>query len=142
MIRARRSPRRAAWQAVGDLFRLYLLSGDLPDDAHRSDPLDARFGAEADRLNYVFITVDPQRDTVKLMHDYVSSFDPRLRGFTGTPEQVAAAAKAFRVYYRRIPTSDGSYEMDHSAFIYLMGPDDKYANIIAYGEKDAFALKS
>ena len=47
-------------------------------------------GPDADRLNYVFVTVDPQRDTVKLMHDYVSSFDPRLRGFTGTPEQVAA----------------------------------------------------
>lgn len=97
-------------------------------------------GPEADRLNYVFITVDPQRDTVRVMHDYVSSFDPRLRGFTGTPEQVAEAAKAFRVYYRRNPTSDGSYEMDHSAYIYLMGPDDKYANIIAYGEKDESAV--
>lgn len=98
-------------------------------------------GPDADRLNYVFITIDPQRDNVKLMHDYVSSFDPRLRGFTGTPEQVAAAAKAFRVYYRRIPTSDGGYEMDHSTFIYLMGPDGKFVTLVNYGEKDAFALK-
>lgn len=97
-------------------------------------------GPDADRLNYVFVTVDPQRDTVRIMHDYVSSFDPRLRGFTGTPEQVAAAAKAFRVYYRRNPTSDGGYEMDHSALLYLMGPDGKYANVIAYGEKDESAI--
>lgn len=101
----------------------------------------AELGPDADRLNYVFITVDPQRDNVKLMRDYVSSFDSRLRGFTGTPEQVAAAAKAFRVYYRKIPTSDGGYEMDHSAYIYLMGPDGKFVTLINYGEKDAFALK-
>ncbi len=98
-------------------------------------------GPDADRLSYVFVTVDPQRDTVKLMRDYVSSFDPRLRGFTGTPEQVAAAAKAYRVYYRKIPTSDGGYEMDHSAFLYLMGSDGKFATFINYGEKDASAIR-
>ncbi|MGP0106280.1 SCO family protein [Rhodoblastus sp.] len=98
-------------------------------------------GPDADRLNYVFVTVDPQRDNVKVMHDYVSSFDPRLRGFTGTPEQVAGAAQAFRVYYRKIPTSDGGYDMDQSAFLYLMGPDGKFVTLIDYGEKDASALE-
>jgi len=97
-------------------------------------------GPAADRLNYVFVTVDPQRDTIKTMHEYVGSFDPRLRGYTGTPEQVAAAAKAFRVYYRKVPTSDGGYEMDHSAFLYLMGPDGTFVDMIAYGQKDDQAV--
>jgi len=97
-------------------------------------------GSEADRMNYVFITVDPERDNAQLMHDYVTSFDPHLRGFTGTPEQIAAAAKAWRVYYRKIPISNGSYEMDHSAMLYLMGPDGKFVDLIAYGESDASAL--
>lgn len=101
----------------------------------------AGLGPDADRLNFVFVTVDPERDNAKLMHDYVSSFDPRLRGFTGTPEQVAAAARAFRVYYRKVPTSDGGYEMDHSTYIYLMGPDGKFVTLINYGEKDSSALK-
>jgi protein SCO1 len=97
-------------------------------------------GAAADKLNYVFVTVDPERDTPQLMHAYLSSFDKRIRGFTGTPEKIAKIAREYRVYYKKIPTKDGSYVMDHSSIIYLMGPDGKFISMIAYQENDASAI--
>jgi protein SCO1 len=97
-------------------------------------------GPDADKLNYVFVTVDPERDTPKVMHAYVNSFDKHIRGFTGTPAQIAKIAKEYRVYYKKIPTSDGSYLMDHSAMIYLMDADGKFDTVIPYQEKDALAL--
>jgi protein SCO1 len=97
-------------------------------------------GPDADKLNYVFVTVDPERDTPQLMRAYLSSFDKRIRGFTGTPEQIAKIARQYRVYYRKIPTKDGGYVMDHSSIIYLMGPDGKFVSMIAYQENDASAI--
>src|ERR1700730_17974617 len=79
-----------------------------------------KLGPDADKLNYVFVTVDPRRDTSKVMHDYMSSFDKHIRGFTGTPEQIAKIAQEYRVYYKRIPSDNGDYVMDHFTLIYLM----------------------
>ena len=86
-------------------------------------------GQDADRLNYVFVTVDPERDTPKVMHDYVSAFDPRIRGLTGTSEQIAKVTKEYGVYYKRIPTSDGGYVMDHSAVLYMMDPNVRFVDV-------------
>ncbi|HTO60246.1 MAG TPA: SCO family protein [Bradyrhizobium sp.] len=97
-------------------------------------------GPDADKLNYVFVTVDPARDTPQVMHDYVSAFDPRIRGFTGTPGEIAKVAREYGVYYQRIPTSDGGYVMDHSAALYLMGPDARFVSLIHYQEDDATAV--
>lgn len=99
-----------------------------------------KLGPDADKINYVFVTIDPERDTVKLMHAYLSSFDKHIRGFTGTPEQIAKIAHEYRVYYKKIPTDDGGYEMDHSAIIYLMDPDGRFVTVIPYQEDDASAL--
>jgi len=74
------------------------------------------------------------------MHAYLSSFDPHIRGFTGTPEQIAKIAKEYRVYYKKIPTDDGGYVMDHTAIIYLMGADGKFVSLIGYQENDVSAL--
>ena len=97
-------------------------------------------GQDADRLNYVFVTVDPERDTPKVMHDYVSAFDPRIRGLTGTSEQIAKVTKEYGVYYKRIPTSDGGYVMDHSAVLYMMDPKGKFVGVIPYQEDTAKAV--
>jgi protein SCO1 len=97
-------------------------------------------GPDANKLNYVFVTVDPERDTSKLMHEYLASFDKRIRGFTGTPMQIAQITKEYRVYYKKVPTGDGSYLMDHSAMIYLMTADEKFDTVIPYQEKDDLAL--
>ncbi|MCU0944066.1 MAG: SCO family protein [Rubritepida sp.] len=86
--------------------------------------LDA-MGPAGERVTPVFITIDPQRDTVAQMADYVARFHPRMIGLTGTPEQIAEAARRYRVYYARVnrPDQGGDYTMDHSSFIYLTGPD-------------------
>ncbi len=97
-------------------------------------------GPDADKLNYVFVTVDPERDTPKLMHEYLASFDRRIRGFTGTPAQIAKIAKEYRIYYKKVPTGNGNYLMNHSAIIYLMTADEKFDTMIPYQEKDSVAL--
>jgi protein SCO1 len=99
-----------------------------------------KLGPDADRLNYVFVTVDPERDTVQSLHAYLSSFDKRIRGYTGTPAEIAQIATEYRVYYKKVPTDDGGYTMDHSAIIYLMGPDGKFVTVIPYQEDDASAI--
>ena len=99
-----------------------------------------QLGPDADKLNYVFVTVDPERDTPKVMHDYVSAFDPRIRGFTGTSDQIAKVTSEYRVYYKRIPTSDGGYTMDHTAGLYLMDPAVRFSGFIPYQEKTDVAV--
>jgi len=79
----------------------------------------AALGKDAEKLQAAFITVDPARDTPELMKTYLSSFDPRIVGLTGTEEEIAAAARAYKIYYRKVPTDDG-YTMDHSATLFLM----------------------
>ena len=85
-------------------------------------------GADAGKVAPILISVDPERDTPAVMKDYVASFHESMVGLTGTPEQVAAAAKAFRVYYQKVqlPGSSLGYSIDHSGFLYLMGRDGKY----------------
>ena len=82
---------------------------------------------ERDRVVPMFITVDPERDTVDAMRDYVGLFDPNLLGLTGTVEQVEAAKKAYRVYAQKVEEEGNpDYLVDHSAFVYLMDPKGRY----------------
>ncbi|MFT8243171.1 SCO family protein [Roseomonas sp. BN140053] len=103
-------------------------------------------GADADRVQPLFVSVDPERDTPAKLADYVALFHPRIAGLTGTPEQVAAAARAFRVYYAKTtPPGAGEYLMDHSAFTYLLGPDGKLRTLFRPGvtpEQLAEAVRS
>jgi protein SCO1/2 len=77
-------------------------------------------GGKADRLRVLFITVDPERDTPASLKEYLSSFDPRITGLTGSQADVDAAVRTFRAYARKVPTKDGDYTMEHSAYVYLM----------------------
>jgi protein SCO1 len=99
-----------------------------------------KLGPDADRLNYVFVTVDPERDTVQSMHAYLSSFDKHIRGYTGTLAEIAQIARKYRVYYKKVPSENGGYTMDHSAVIYLMGPDGQLVTVIPYQENDTSAI--
>jgi len=86
-------------------------------------------GKDADRIHALFITVDPERDTAPVMKDYLSSFDPHLRGATGSPKAIEAVEKDYRVVARKVPVGDkGDYSMDHSALVYLM---DKQGRFVA-----------
>jgi protein SCO1 len=85
-------------------------------------------GKDADQINALFITVDPERDTAAVMKDYLSSFDPHLRGATGDQKAIDAVEKGYRVYAKKVPTKDGDYSMDHTALVYLM---DKQGRFVA-----------
>ena len=92
-------------------------------------------GGKAKQVVPIFITVDPERDTPKVMANYVKSFGPNFVGLTGTPEQIAAVAKAYRVAYSKIENkaSPGDYSVDHSALVYLMDPEGRYVTHFSYG---------
>ncbi len=99
-------------------------------------------GPDADKLNYVFVSVDPERDTPDVMNDYVSSFDDRIIPLTGSVDQVAKMVKAYRVYARKVEGDDPeSYTMDHSAGVYLMDENNQFVGMIAYAEAPENALE-
>jgi len=85
-----------------------------------------KLGPDADRTSAVFITVDPERDTPAAIKDYLSSFDPHLRGLTGDAAAVNGAIKAYRVYAKKVPLDNGDYTMDHTAVVYLMDKDGRF----------------
>ncbi len=80
-----------------------------------------------ERVTPILITIDPERDTPEALKDYVANFHPRLVGLTGSAEEIAKAAKEYRVFYQKQPGASGAdYLMDHSTLIYLMGADGKF----------------
>ena len=83
-------------------------------------------GAKRDAVRPVFITVDPERDTPESLKAYVTSFDAPILALTGTPDEVAQAAKGYRVYYAKHPEAGGDYSMDHSSVIYVMDPQGRF----------------
>jgi protein SCO1/2 len=83
-------------------------------------------GPDADRTGALFITVDPERDTPAVMKDYLSNFDPHLRGLTGDQASISAATRAYRVYAKKVPLENGDYTMDHTAVVYLMDKDGRF----------------
>jgi protein SCO1/2 len=96
-------------------------------------------GPDADRLNVVFVSIDPERDTPDLLKTYLESFDSRIVGLTGSPDEVAAMAKAFRISYRRVPV-DGGYTMDHTASVIVLDASGAFVTLIDYHEDAAAAL--
>ncbi len=101
--------------------------------------LDA-LGPEGKEMKALFISIDPERDSVASLKDYLSSFSERVIGLTGTPDEIAQVAKEYRVYYAKHPTKDGDYTMDHSAVIYLMDRQGKLAGTLTYDEKQEAAI--
>lgn len=91
---------------------------------------------DADRLNVVFVTVDPERDTPEVLNHYLSAFDPRIIGLTGTRAEIDALATAFFVYQARVPQSGGGYTMDHTALVMLTDPDFRFRGTLDINESD------
>lgn len=90
-------------------------------------------GPLANRLRPIFISVDPERDTLKVLREYTAFFDARIIGMTGSPALVSRAAQNFKVRYQKVPKEDGNYAVDHSAGMYLLGPDGAFLKKFAYG---------
>ena len=86
-----------------------------------------KLGAKKDQVDIVFISVDPERDTPDLLKSYVASFDAPIVALSGSADEVKQATKSFRAYYaKHQPRPDGSYDMDHSAVIYIMDPQGRF----------------
>ena len=101
-------------------------------------------GRDGDKVKAFFVSVDPERDTPELLKEYLSSFDPRLRGLTGDPAAVAAMEKAYRVYSKKVPLDGGGYTMDHTALVYLMDKEGRFVapfNLKRKPEEAAAELK-
>lgn len=91
--------------------------------------LDA-LGPKAKDFQAVFVTLDPARDKTQVMKDYMKSFDARILGLRGEPDDIEATAKSFHVYYRPRALGNGQYTVDHSSYIYVMDPKGKFAELL------------
>ncbi|MGF1473968.1 MAG: SCO family protein [Geminicoccaceae bacterium] len=119
------------------LYFGYTFCPDIcPTSLHTASlALDA-LGDDADKLSFVFVTVDPERDTVEQMAEYVDLFHPSLVGLTGSREQVDAAAEAYRVYFQLHDSQDPEhYLVDHSTFLYVMSSDNRYITHFGHDTK-------
>lgn len=118
----------------GQFLLIYFGYGYCPDVcptelANMTAAMDL-MGNKADKVAPLFVTVDPERDTPEFLADYVANFHPRLIGLTGTPDQIKSVAKAYKVYYAKSKRpGEGEYLMDHTSFVYLMGPDGRFLTL-------------
>ncbi len=96
-------------------------------------------GEDGDKVDMYFVSIDPERDTVEVLADYLSSFDPRIRGVTGSVAQITDLAKKWRVYMEKVPLED-DYTMNHTATTFLMNGKGEFVRTIAYGEDSKTAV--
>ena len=91
-------------------------------------------GPDGERVQGIFVTVDPERDTPAVLKSYMASFDPSFIALRGTADQTAAAAKEFKVFYAKVPgTTEGSYTVDHTAGSYILDAEGKIRLFVRYG---------
>lgn len=107
----------------------------------------ALLGAQGERLQGIFVSLDPERDTPEVLRAYAEAFDPQMVALTGSPEQIAAVAKDFKVFFKKVEGKQpGSYTLDHSAGLYMYDPQGRLRAYHRYGQgaqalaKDAKAL--
>jgi protein SCO1/2 len=101
----------------------------------------AKLGDEGKDIHAYFVSIDPERDTPELLKAYVSNVSDRIVGITGEPAKIAAVAKAFGIFVRKVDTGDGDYTMDHTASVLLLDRAGAFAGTIAYGENPDTALE-
>ncbi len=91
-------------------------------------------GPDADKMRFVFVTVDPARDTPDVLREYISAFSGKIIGITGEPEKVEAMARDHKVYFSKRPLEGGDYSMDHTASVLLLDQRGSLVGTVAYGE--------
>lgn len=99
-----------------------------------------QLGGDADRIDFYFVTVDPERDTMEALARYMDSFDPRITGLTGKPDKIAGMIAAYRVYARKVPLEDDDYTMDHSASVLVFKSGGGLLGTISWGEDTETAI--
>ena len=99
-----------------------------------------QLGADADKLQPIFVTADPERDTIKVLKEYVGYFDQRIAALRPTKQELDQFAKNFKVYYKKGPVDDGSYSVDHTASVLLFREDNSFFGTIDFHEKRDVAI--
>ena len=98
-------------------------------------------GDDGDKIDVYFVTVDPERDSPELLGQYLTAFDKRIKGISGTPEQIQELVKAWRVYVKKGVDEGDGYNVDHTATTYLMNAKGEFVRTIAYGEDKEVAVR-
>ncbi|GAA2816080.1 protein SCO1/2 [Aminobacter aminovorans] len=111
-----------------------------PTTLFELDGLLKQMGDEGKNLRAYFVSVDPERDTPEVMNSYVSNVSDRITGITGSADKIAAMAKAFGIYSKKVPTEGGDYTMDHTASVLLLKSNGDFFGTIAYEENPETAL--
>lgn len=131
-------------QLAGKPFAIFFGFTRCPDvcptTLSRMTRLRSLLGADGERLNIVFVSVDPDSDTPEQIGRYLTLFDTPIIGLTGTPQELAAVERAYGVYAERVPLDGGGYTMDHTATVFLMGRDGRFVSTFDVHEGDDPAL--
>lgn len=98
-------------------------------------------GDDAEKLSFLFVSVDPERDTPEVLKEYMSAFEGGVVGLTGSPDNVSALVKAYRVFVRKVELEGGDYTVDHTAAVYLMDEKGGFVGSINFKEDQDSALK-
>ena len=98
-------------------------------------------GPDADRMNYLFVSVDPGRDTLEQLKLYMSSFDPHIEAATGNEAQIADITRKYRAIYEKVASKDGGYTINHTASTYLMDAQGRFHGTLSYQEAPDVVLK-
>lgn len=123
------------------MFFGYTFCPDIcPTTLYEMTELMTELGPDADKLKVYFVTVDPERDTQAVMAEYLSAFDPRFSGLTGSREEVDRIIAAYRVYARKVEREDAPYLMDHTATVYLLDSEGALTSTLDYHEEAESAL--
>jgi protein SCO1/2 len=123
------------------MFFGYTFCPDIcPTTLYEMTELMGQLGPEADKLKVYFVTVDPERDTQAVMAEYLSAFDPRFTGLTGSREQIDKIIAGYRVYARKVEQEQGPYLMDHTAGVYLLDENGALTGTLDYQESPETAL--
>ena len=97
-----------------------------------------KLGPLAAKVQPLYISIDPERDTPQVMAEYVKSFDPRIVGLTGSPSEIAAVAKQYRVFYKKEPVENSTdYFMEHSAYVYVIDPGGRYVTLFSHDQTES-----
>jgi protein SCO1/2 len=119
----------------GQVVMLYFGFVQCPDVCPtaltRAAAVKQQLGTDAEKLQVIFVTVDPERDTPELLREYMAAFDPSFMALTGSAEQIRATADEFRVYYKKVPTGS-TYTMDHTALSYLFDPEGRIRVVLRH----------
>jgi protein SCO1 len=123
------------------MFFGYTFCPDIcPTTLFELSGLMKELGPDADRLKVYFVTVDPERDTAETLAGYLSAFDPRIVGLTGSRAEIDRILSAYKVYSRKVPREDGPYLMDHTGAVYLLDEAGVLTGTLDYQEDSATAV--